>query len=816
MDRNQRRIGKYELQEPLGGGALGDLWKAFDTQEHRYVTLKIIPVDAQASADFTPRFYHEAQILAALRHPQIVAVQDFRMSHSGNEAYMIMDYVEGPSLADYLSTTAHMGNIPPPAEIVRLLTPIAAALDYAHQRHVTHGALKPAAILLDKMSAAFSAPGEPKLTDFTLHQTQNPLALPPGDMPYISPEIAQGFAGTSRSDLYSLGVILYEICTGALPFDGNTPSDILMQHIHGTPTSPALINPHIPPALTAAIMRSLARDPAARPSTATALVTMVAKALNVNMPESISRSQPLQGTVNPPSLSGISNSLDLMNSPTYLSQQSLAQALPVPPVVWGSQTPALPPPPVISSFTPVLPMAPAGSTPVIQSPAQAEMNMPTILAPQLPFAHSASMPTPTTLPGPSTPQQASRQAAPSPTSAPPVRKRRPGWVSITLVAALLVVLAGSVLGTYLFYIHSTSPTQPTILGHAFFVSSGLLSSQNSSQGITDKLQINLQNLPDPQPGNRYYAWLLNNLSAAAALGPIPLHHGLVTISYSDSQHNNLLANYGRFLITEEAANPTPTIPSVDTTAWRYYAAFSTTPNPADVNHYSLFDHLKHLLSQDPKLKLVGLGGGLDIWLYRNATKVLEAAGSARDSEKACTPDPTNGACAFIHRSLERILDYLDGSAYVQADVPPGTPLRIDSTIARVALLTTDPVNQQPPGYLKHIGSHLREITVTPGTTAAQRSLAIRIVQAINNVQHWLEAVHADASTLEKMNNTQLSAASSILNDLFTQANYAFVGQFDPNTNTVKEGVVQIHYNIQGLATFEVTPCTINNGKNSCA
>ena len=79
-------------------------------------------------------------------------------------------------------------------------------------------------------------------------------------------------------------------------------------------------------------------------------------------------------------------------------------------------------------------------------------------------------------------------------------------------------------------------------------------------------------------------------------------------------------------------------------------------------------------------------------------------------------------------------------------------------------------------------------------------------------------VHTDAVTLEKMNNSQMSqsGALSILNDLFTQANHAFVGQFDPNTSTVKEGVVQIHYNSQGLATFEVTPCTINNGKNTCS
>ncbi len=346
MGMNQRRIGKYELQERLGGDALGEVWKAFDTQQHRYATFKIMPVNAQTSDDFTPRFYHEAQILAELHHPNIVAVQDFRMSNSGSEAYIIMDYVEGSSLADYLGATAHVGKIPPSAEIMHLLAPIANALDYAHQRNVIHGALKPAAILLDKVGATSSSPGEPKLTDFRLLHMQNPLAFPLNDVPYISPEIAQGFAGTNRSDLYSLGVILYEMCTGALPFHGDTTSDVLMQHIHGTPTSPSLINPHIPPALTAVIMRSLARDPAARYPSATALVTMAARALNIRMPESSSHALPSLGTVNPPSLGGISEPLDTMNSPTYLSQsplQSQSRAPFVPPVVAASNTPILPP-----------------------------------------------------------------------------------------------------------------------------------------------------------------------------------------------------------------------------------------------------------------------------------------------------------------------------------------------------------------------------------------------------------------------------------------------------------------------------------------
>ena len=817
MGMNQSRLGKYELQERLGSGAVGETWKAFDAQQRHYVAIRIIPVNAQTSADFTSRFYREAEILAALRHPNIVPIQDFRVSQSGNEGYIIMDYVEGPSLADYLTTTAHTGKIPPPAEIVRLLAPIADALDYAHQRNVIHGALKPAAILLGKVGATSPSPGEPKLTDFGFNHMQNPLALPLSDVPYISPEIAQGFAGTNRSDLYSLGVILYEICTGTLPFLGDTPGDILMQHIHGTPTSPALINPRISPALTAVIMRSLAKDPAARPPTATALVTTVANALDVSVPESISHSHPSPGTVNPPSLSGISGSPDTMNSPAYpsqLPQQPLSKAPAVPPVVAGSNTPALPPPPVISSSTPVLPVTPAGSAPVIQTPE--ERYVPTAPVTQPPLAVSAGTP----IPGPSVPPQAPGQTAPSPTPALPVQKRRPGKLYIVLAAVLLVVLAGSALGAYLIYTRSTPSTQPTIVGHAFFVSSGLLSSQNSNQGITDELQINLQNLPDPQPGKRYYAWLLNDHQIdlpAVPLGPLPLNHGQVTMPYSDPQHNNLLADYGRFLITEEDANSTPTNPSLDTNTWRYSAVFSTTPNPEDtVNHFSLLDHLRHLLSQDPKLKLVGLGGGLDIWLFRNTEKILEQAGSARDSQKGCTPDPNNPACAFVDRALVRILDYLDGSTYVQADVPPDTRVLIDPTIARVALLEFDVENQQPPGYLKHIGTHLRELASSPGVTPAQHALAIRIGQATNNVQGWLEAVRADAVKLVHMNNSQLSQASSILNDLFTQANHALVGQFDPNTGTVKEGVVQIHYSIQGLATFDVTPCAITNGKNTCS
>jgi serine/threonine protein kinase len=815
MSMYQRRIGKYELRGHLGSGAVGEIWKAFDTQQHRNVLIKIIQVNAQAGGDFTSGFYREAQTLAALQHPNIVPILDFRISQSGSEAYLIMDYVEGQSLADYLDETAHQGKFLPSAEIVRLLTPIAAAVDYAHQHNVVHGALKPTAILLDRANAGRpqespvqSTPlpppqaGEPKIIDFGMNHMQNPLSVPLSDVHYISPEVAQGYAATNRSDIYSLGVILYEICTGTLPFQGDTQSDILMQHIHGVPMAPASINPHISPALAAVIMRSLARDPAARFSSATALAVAAARALNISTPgSSMSLSHPSLGVVNPPSLSGslpqasqplpatsAGDALDTMNSPTYLS-----------PLPQRSQP---------------LPAISAGD-------AQDTMNSPTYLSP-LPQRSQPPPATSVSRTGPTLPQQAAVQPLPLPTAVAPAKKKQPNRLFIALAAALVIVLLAAGLGTYFYYGHPSAPPQTPIVGHAFFVSSGLVN-LNSNQGITDEVQINLSNIPGPHPGKSYYAWLLSNQQInlpAILLGSLPLNHGQVTMLYVNPVHDNLLANYNHFLITEENANPAPINPSLDSSTWRYSASFSTVPNPTDLlDHFSLYDHLRHLLAQDPKLKLAGLTGGLDIWLYRNTSKILEAAGAARDSQPGCTPAQNNAACAFVLREMVRVLDYLDGINYVSRDLPPGmTPLYIDPVIARVALLEIDPVNQQPPGYLKHMGNHLRLITTSPGVTPVQRALAIRINQDINNVQGWLNAVHADAVKLVHMNNTQLSQpnALSILDDLFTQANYAFVGQFDPNTNSVKEGAVEVHYNIQRLATFDVTPCTTTNGKNSCA
>ncbi len=378
------------------------------------------------------------------------------------------------------------------------------------------------------------------------------------------------------------------------------------------------------------------------------------------------------------------------------------------------------------------------------------------------------------------------------------------WIGALL--GLVIVLGGGI-AVFLKLNQKTvtTPPQSTIVGHAFFVSSGQIST-DSNVGIADQLQISLQNIQPPVAGKSYYVWLLSDSKIQALplmLGTLPVQNGQATMTYAgDSHHTDILASYSRFLITEEDASTPPVNYTLDKRAWIFGAAFSEVPNPQDTTeHFSLLNHLRHLLAQDPKLKAANLVGGLDIWLFRNTEKLLEWAGSLKEAS-----DP-----AFMQRQLVRILDYLDGSQFVGTEkLPPGLPrIEVNPTIARVALLEIDPT-QYPPGYLKHIGLHLREITQSPGATADQLALAIRINKDIDNVQFWLTNVHKDAETLLQMSHKQLlqSAATKISDDLFTQATYAFIGQTDPNTLQVKEGVAQIHYNIQQLATFDIQPCTV--------
>jgi serine/threonine protein kinase len=289
-------IGKYELQRPLERGSLAEVWKAFDTRLKRSVALMLLHPDLQVNPDFITRFEREVPVISSLGHHNIVQILDslvFRPKGSQDlQAYIVMNYVRGPTLADYIRHTSRAGQFPSAADMVHLFTAIGDAIDYAHQRNVIHAGLKPSNILLDDQYLLRNPMGEPKLTDFgiakMLATSTGKLKSQPGTPLYIAPEQALYYpAGNKLSDIYSLGVILYELCTGKLPFECESASDILMHIISSMPPSPASINPNISQAFSDVILRSLAKDPAERFSKASEMAGALAHALDVPVSENL-------------------------------------------------------------------------------------------------------------------------------------------------------------------------------------------------------------------------------------------------------------------------------------------------------------------------------------------------------------------------------------------------------------------------------------------------------------------------------------------------------------------------------------------------
>ena len=300
MSTRSQRLGKYELHERLGYGGMAEVWKAYDTQLRRFVAIKILHPDLRADPQFITRFKREAQLVASLHHPNIVSIYDFRTIFFPPEsehktACMVMDYVEGQTLEDYMHLTSHKGTLPSTDEILHIFRPICDAIDYAHHEGMIHRDIKPANILLDKRVSKGSrrlqnSIGEPVLSDFGIAKLMgtSDSTLTGGIIGtprYISPEQAQGRPGNEQSDVYSLGVILYEMFTGVSPFQGNNPLGIIRQHIEVLPTPPHLVNPDISPAVSTVIMRCLAKNPEMRFSNATAMVTALEDELSTSFSE---------------------------------------------------------------------------------------------------------------------------------------------------------------------------------------------------------------------------------------------------------------------------------------------------------------------------------------------------------------------------------------------------------------------------------------------------------------------------------------------------------------------------------------------------
>ena len=254
---------RYQLQDPIGRGGMSTVYRALDMQTDRIVAIKVLHgtsgIDEQTTKNFVRRFQREAMAVSTLQHPNIVQVYDY--GQTNGKYYIVMELFECINLRRYLRSRGFL-NVD---RSVMIAHDVALGLGAAHQRGFVHCDVKLQNILV-------GLGGSIKLTDFgiaimyggvdTDRLADSVTTL--GTVQYSPPEQAQGEAVTPAADVYSLGIVMYEILTGRTPFDGDSPVAIVMQHIQDAPTPPRQINPTIPPALEAIILRCLEKVPEMR------------------------------------------------------------------------------------------------------------------------------------------------------------------------------------------------------------------------------------------------------------------------------------------------------------------------------------------------------------------------------------------------------------------------------------------------------------------------------------------------------------------------------------------------------------------------
>ncbi|HWC27453.1 MAG TPA: Stk1 family PASTA domain-containing Ser/Thr kinase, partial [Solirubrobacteraceae bacterium] len=243
---------RYQVVAHLGTGGMAEVYCATDLQLGRKVALKVLHDRFAADEEFVERFKREASSAAGLQHQHLVAVYD--RGEWNDTSYIAMEYVAGRTLKQIVSEDGPL----PPAQAVELTVQILRAARFAHRRGVIHRDFKPQNVIVDDE-------GRAKVTDFGIARagasdmTQTGSIM--GTAQYLSPEQAQGHAVTARSDLYSIGIILYELLTGRLPFEAETAVTIALKQVTEAPVPPAQLNPAVTPELEAVVLRALAKDP---------------------------------------------------------------------------------------------------------------------------------------------------------------------------------------------------------------------------------------------------------------------------------------------------------------------------------------------------------------------------------------------------------------------------------------------------------------------------------------------------------------------------------------------------------------------------
>lgn len=253
-DLSGRELGPYRIVTTLGSGGMATVFKAFQPSMDRYVALKILPRYYADDPEFSGRFVQEARLIASLQHPHILPVHDF--GEADGYTYLVMPLIEGGTLARYLRAHKPL----PLPQIARIISQVGDALDYAHSRGIVHRDLKPSNVLLDQRgNCLLSDFGVAKMVEGNVHFTKTGGVV--GTPAYMSPEQGLGRQIDQRTDIYALGVLLYEMAVGHPPFEADTPMAVMLKHVHDPLPLPHLRNPELPEAVETVILKALAKEP---------------------------------------------------------------------------------------------------------------------------------------------------------------------------------------------------------------------------------------------------------------------------------------------------------------------------------------------------------------------------------------------------------------------------------------------------------------------------------------------------------------------------------------------------------------------------
>jgi hypothetical protein len=276
QDLTGQTLGQYRIVAPLGKGGMATVFRAYQPSLDRYVAVKVLPPYYAHEPGFSERFSREARAVARLEHPHILPIYDF--GQEGDYTYLVIKYVPAGTLKDLLAA----GRLPL-EQTVEIVSQVAAALDYAHRHGIIHRDVKPSNVLMDRGEWALLMDfGLAKMVEGSKQLTASGVGV--GTPAYMAPEQGRGEQVDGRADVYALGIVLFEMVTGQVPFDAETPMAVVLKHITDPLPMPRTLEPSLPEGVERVILKALAKSPADRYATAGELADALKRAAWRDMP----------------------------------------------------------------------------------------------------------------------------------------------------------------------------------------------------------------------------------------------------------------------------------------------------------------------------------------------------------------------------------------------------------------------------------------------------------------------------------------------------------------------------------------------------